>query len=95
VHRWVASYRLQMLSSMQTDSSKAGTLGDGAINLNNPLGAFTIAQRALRLTPAEVQAAANKYLTADRLVISVIPTGKFDLISKPNLPYVNASRKDR
>jgi predicted Zn-dependent peptidase len=80
---------------MQTDSAKTRTLGDGTLNFGDPLGAFKIAERALHLTAAEVQAAANKYLTADRLVISVIPTGKFDLISKPNLPYVNASRKDR
>jgi zinc protease len=95
VRRWVGSYRLQMLTNMQTDSIKAGTLGDGAINLDAPLGAFTIADLALHLKPAEVQAAANKYLTANRIVLSVIPPGKFDLISKPELPYVNASRKGK
>jgi zinc protease len=93
VKRWVASYRLQMLTAMQSDTSKAYHLGDGATNMNNPLGVYNLTERALKVTPADVQAAARKYLTTDRLIVSIVPTGKLDLISKPNLPYENRTRK--
>ena len=93
VKRWVAGYRLQMLTSMQGNASKAANLGDGATNMNNPVGIYDATERALRITPAAVQAAAKKYLTADRVVVSIVPTGKLDLMAKPNLPFVNATRK--
>jgi len=93
VRRWVASYRMQMLNDMASVTLIAPSLGDGALNQKNPLAFQALMDRAQRVTPAQVQAAAKKYLTADRIVTSIIPTGKFDLISKPNLPYINATPK--
>ena len=93
VRRWVASYRLQALTNMQSVTQVVANVGDGALNAKNPLAFYQMADRAQRVTPAEVQAAARKYLTGDRVVVSIIPTGKFDLISKPNLPYTNATPK--
>jgi zinc protease len=93
VKRWAAGYRLQMLTAMQSDLSKAYHLGDGATNMNDPLGVYNLTERALKVTPADVQAAARKYLTADRVIVSTVPTGKLDLISKPHLPYENRTRK--
>ena len=93
VRRWVASYRMQMLNEMMSVAAIAPNIGDGALNQQNPLAFHDLIDRAQRVTPAQVQAAAKKYLTADRIVTSIIPTGKFDLISKPNLPYVNATPK--
>lgn len=93
VRRWVASYRMQMLTQMQSVTTTASNIGDGALNAKNPLIFYEVADLAQRVTPAQVQAAARKYLTGDRIVLSIVPTGKFDLISKPNLPYVNATPK--
>ena len=93
VRRWVASYRMQLLNDMMSVASIAPSLGDGALNQKNPLAFYDLLDRAQRVTPAQVQAAAKKYLTPDRVVVSIIPTGKLDLISKPNLPYVNATPK--
>jgi zinc protease len=92
VERWVAGYRLQMLTQMQSDSSKANNLGDATINMKRPLGIYELTERALLVTPAQVQAAARKYLTSDRVIVSIIPVGKFDLITRPDLPYVNVKR---
>jgi len=39
---------------------------------------------------ADVQAAAVKYLTPNRVVLSLVPAGKLDLVSKPDRPYENA-----
>ena len=93
VHRWAAAYRMQMLTSMQADSAKAGMLADATINTGRPLAYYDIVASAQRLQPAAVQAVAKKYLTGDRLVLSIVPTGKLDLISKPNLPYTNMTKK--
>jgi hypothetical protein len=38
----------------------------------------------LGVTGADVKRVANKYLTSGRVVLSVVPTGKLDLASKPN-----------
>jgi len=93
VRRWVASYRMQALSEMQSVTTIASDIGDATLSQKNPLAFFEMVDRAQRVTPAQVQAAAKKYLTADRVVVSIIPPGKLDLISKPNLPYTIATPK--
>ena len=39
--------------------------------------------RYAKITPADVQNAAKKYLTKNRVVFSVVPTGKKELEAKP------------
>ena len=92
LRRWVAGYRLQTISNMQADTSKAASIGDGASNMGDPVGVFRLLERAQRLTPADVQAAANKYMTADRVVLSTVPVGKIELRSKPDLKYTDVTR---
>jgi zinc protease len=93
VKRAIGSYRIDVLESMQADSAKAEKIADATLNTGKPLGYYDLLGRAQRLTPADVRAAARKYLTGDRVVLSIIPPGKLDLISKPELPYVNLSKK--
>jgi zinc protease len=93
VRRWIGSYRIDALESMQADSAKAEKIADATLGKGNPLGYYNLLERAQHLTPAQVQAAARKYLTGDRVVLSVVPPGRLDLISKPELPYVNLSKK--
>jgi hypothetical protein len=38
-----------------------------------------------------VQRVAKKYLGAGRVVLSMVPAGKLDMIAKPNLPYTNVT----
>jgi hypothetical protein len=78
---------------MQYAETKAFLFADGVTTQGNPNGNFALYERALLVTPADVQAAARKYLTSDRVVMNLVPTGKLDLISKPELPWTNASRK--
>jgi zinc protease len=93
LRRYVARYRTQALVELQADTMKAYYLGEGLINMKNPTAQFDRLGETQRLTLADVQAAARKYFTADRVVMSVIPSGKLELRSKPELPYTNASRK--
>lgn len=91
--RWRASYRLQTLTDMQSVLVKSDMIADGLMMQGNPVANFQLVERALTLTPEDVRAAARKYMTADRVVLNIVPTGKLDLISRPDLPYVNATRK--
>ena len=93
VRRWVGSYRMQTLTDMQSVESIASNVGDATLAQNKPLAVYEMLDRAQQVTPAQVQAAAKKYLTGDRVIVSIVPTGKLDLISKPNLPYVIATPK--
>jgi zinc protease len=70
---------------------RADTLALSQLYAGDP-GAYAKALgRAEALTPADVQRAARKYLTANRVVVSYIPAGKLDQIAKPNLPYKNVT----
>ena len=93
VRRWVGSYRMQTLTGMQSVGSIASNIGDATLAQKRPLAVYEMLDRAQQVTPAQVQAAAKKYLTGDRVIVSIVPTGKLDLISKPNLPYVIATPK--
>lgn len=93
LRRWGASYRMQKLTAMQSVQTKAQDLGDAALNQGDPLANFKVMERAQLLRPADVLAAARKYLTPERVVLSVVPPGKLNLISKPELPFANVTRK--
>jgi hypothetical protein len=51
----------------------------------------TQAARARRLSPKDVQVIARKYLTPSRVVMSRVPAGRLDLVSRPDLPYTNVT----
>jgi zinc protease len=78
-----ASQELQFLSGLQSNLGKSNQLADGAGYHDDP-GYYRTAYEARRaVTPADVKRVANKYLTAGRVVLSVVPEGKTDLAAKP------------
>jgi zinc protease len=76
--------------TLQARQARADTLAQGQSWAGNPVAYVRQQGSVLRLTPADVQAAAAKYLTANRVVLSMVPAGKLDLVSKPDRPYENA-----
>jgi zinc protease len=77
--------------TLQARQARVDTLTQGQGWAGDPV-VYTKQQNAvLRLTPADVRAVAAKYLTPNRVVLSMVPTGKLDLVSKPERPYENAS----
>ena len=78
--------------TLQARQARADTLSQGQSWAGDPI-AYTKQQSAvLRLTPAAVQAIAARYLTPNRVVLSMVPAGKLDLVSKPDRQYENASK---
>jgi zinc protease len=79
------------IASLQGRLFRADTLAQGEGWAHDPVAYAKQVNRAARLTPAEVQRAAIAYLGAGRVVLSMIPAGKLELISKPDRPYERMS----
>jgi zinc protease len=78
--------------TLQARFARADTLLQGQSWAGDPVAYAKQQNAVLKLTPADVQRAAAKYLTANRVVLSMVPTGKLDLVSKPDHPYENAMK---
>ncbi|HEV8496541.1 MAG TPA: pitrilysin family protein [Gemmatimonadaceae bacterium] len=77
--------------SIETRFARADTLAHGEIFAGDPIAYAKQVTAARAVTPADVQAAVKRYLTTGRLVMSLVPAGKLDLVSKPNLPFTNVT----
>jgi predicted Zn-dependent peptidase len=78
-------------TSLQLHFARADTLAHDEVFAGDPSSYAAQTNAALTLTPADVQAAAQRYLTVGRVVMSLVPAGKLELISKPSLPYTNVT----
>jgi zinc protease len=66
-------------------------LAEGQTFFADPLHYQADLRATEAVAPADVQRVAEQYLTAGRLVLSMVPAGKLDLVSKPSLSYENAT----
>ncbi len=83
VQKATAGEELSFLRGLESNLGKAFQLAAGAV-FHGDAGYFrTEYERTLAVTAADVQRVANKYLTAGRVVLSVVPTGQLDQASKP------------
>jgi zinc protease len=78
---------------LQTRAARADTLAQSLAFANDPEVYVKQARHVARLTPAEVQDVARRYLTSQRVVLSLIPAGRAELASKPELPFTNVTPK--
>jgi zinc protease len=75
------------ITGVQSRYMRADTLTQGESWANDPVAYAKQVNLASRLTPADVQRVAGRYLTPGRVVLSLIPAGKLELISKPDRRY--------
>jgi zinc protease len=71
--------------------AKAETLASGQTYFGDPLRYKIDLEDAAAVTADEVRRIAQRYLTGGRVVLSMVPAGKLDLVSKPSQPYTNAT----
>jgi zinc protease len=83
--------RVNAVTSLQLHFARADTLAHDEVFAGDPSSYVAQTNAALSLTPADVQAAIRRYITPGRVVMSLVPAGKLDLISNPNLPYTNVT----
>lgn len=87
LERFKNSNRVTAIASLQGRVFRADTLAQGENWAGDPVAYAKQVDRASRLTPWDVQNAAVKYLIPGRLVLSMVPAGKLELISKPDRRY--------
>ena len=78
-----AGQELSFINGLQSNLGKASQLANGAGFFGNPGYYRTYYERSHAVTAAEVTRVANTYLTAGRVVLSVVPMGNLDQASKP------------
>jgi zinc protease len=76
---------------LQTRFARADTLAHGEVFAGNPIAYAKQVTAARGITPADVNRIAAKYLSGPRVTMSLVPAGKLELISKPELPYTNVT----
>jgi zinc protease len=91
VQRFKNYNAVQTVTGLQFTQAKAEQLAQGETFDKNPTSFVDDLAKYEAVTPADVQRVARKYLGAARVVLSMVPAGKLDLIAKPELPYTNAT----
>jgi zinc protease len=91
VQRFKNYNHVQTVTALQFTQAKAEQLAQGETLDRNPTSFVDDLAKYAAVTPADVQRVAKKYLGAGRVVLSMVPAGKLDLVAKPELPYVNAT----
>lgn len=82
---------VHLATSLQPRFARADTLAHDEVFAGDPTSYLKQAIRARSLTPADLERVRRKYLGAGRVVVSLVPAGKLNMISKPDRPYVNAT----
>lgn len=91
VSRFQNYMKVQMVLGLDGAMNKAELLLDGQVFHGDPLHYMKSIQQSLDITPQDVMAAAKKYLTTGRVVLSMVPAGQLDQISKPDQSYQNVT----
>lgn len=91
VDRYKNFERVAAVIGIQSALGKAEVLAEGQTFFNEPLHYVKETEEALAVTPTDVARVVREYLTSGRIVLSMVPTGKLDEVSKPSLPYTNVT----
>ena len=78
---------------LEAESERADMMAMGEQFAHDPVDYQRQLAARERLTPADLLRAAARYLQAPRMVMSMVPAGKLDEISKPDLPFVDVTSR--
>lgn len=76
-------------TTLESRFLRADTLAHELVYAGDPTAYAKQAAAARALTPADLERARKRFVVPERVVMSIVPAGKLDLIAKPNLPYAN------
>ncbi len=93
LHRAVSDSAVASVVGLELTKARADILAEGVTYHGNPTALLDSRDAFAAVTPDDVRRVADRYLVAGRMVMSMIPVGKLDLISKPTLPFVNVTPK--
>jgi zinc protease len=82
---------VQTVTGLQFTFAKGEQLASGETLDKNPMSFVDDLTQFAAVTPGDVQRVAKKYLGQGRVVLSMVPSGKLDMVAKPDLPFTNAT----
>jgi zinc protease len=91
VQRFKNYNTVQTVTGLQFTFAKGEQLAQGETMDRNPTSFIDNLAKYAAVTPAEVQRVAKKYMGQGRVVLSMVPAGKLDMVAKPDLPFTNAT----
>ncbi len=91
VDRFKNFVRVSAVIGIQSALGKAEVLAEGQTFFGEPLHYVKETDAALAVTRADIARVTKEYLTPGRIVVSMVPSGKLDLISKPTLTFTNVT----
>lgn len=93
VNRFKNTTRVNSVIYLDGALNKAEILVRGQTYFGDPLHYVAETNELLAVSPNDVARVTKQYLTSGRIVLSMVPAGKLDLISKPTLAYTNVTPK--
>jgi len=91
VQRFKNYNTVQTVTGLQFTFAKGEQLASGETLDKSPTSFIDDLSKYAAVTPADVQRVAKKYLGQGRVVLSMVPAGKLDMVAKPDLPFTNAT----
>jgi zinc protease len=82
---------VRTITGLEPVLSKAQEIARGQTYFGDPLRYEADLRETAAVTPEDVQRVARQYLTAGRVVLSMVPGGKLDMASKPAEPSTNVT----
>ena len=91
--RFKNAMRVSVVTGLEGALNKAEILLDGQTYDHDPLAYIAHTKARLAVTAGDIARVARQYITAGRVVLSMVPAGKLSEIAKPDAPYTNATPK--
>ena len=91
VDRFKNYLAVSAITGLQSVLGKAELLLEGQVFDGDPLAYVGSIRSALAVTPADVHRVARTYLGPNRVVLSMVPTGKLDMVSRTDRPFTNVT----
>ena len=85
------SNAVKAITRLETRAERADTLAQGEIFAHDPVAYAKQLNSTFEITAADVQRVVKRYLSGAHIVMNMVPAGKLDLISRPDLPYTNVT----
>jgi zinc protease len=82
---------VQTITGLEPVLPKAQEIARGQTFFGDPLHYEVELRETEAVTPEDIQRVARQYLTAGRVVLSMVPGGKLDMASKPAESYTNVT----
>ena len=79
------------ITGLESRFARAEVLAEGHVFDGDAMAYRSDIARRRAVTPADVQRVARQYLGAGRVVLSMVPAGKLDQVSKPSAPFTNVT----